>query len=143
MRTLIPRLSSLGGITRLVYLQMRGFSSFPQFWLLRCTWERWTILLQYGSWDWGHFLLLSCWILYICMWDPGFCTSTQGLHWQTSSLLPSWARVFDILSLTLSLPSHIKNDILSSSSYRRVQSRSGEGRVNERHMDWITQWIHR
>jgi hypothetical protein len=35
MRTFIPGsiLSSLGGITRLVYLQMRGFSSFPQFWL--------------------------------------------------------------------------------------------------------------
>ena len=59
-------LSSLGGITRFIDLQMRGFSSFPQFWLLRCSWERWAILLQYGSWDWGLLLLFSL---------AGFCTA--------------------------------------------------------------------
>jgi hypothetical protein len=30
------------------YLQMCVFSSFPPFWLLRCSWGRWVILLQYG-----------------------------------------------------------------------------------------------
>jgi hypothetical protein len=70
IRTLIPRLSSLGGITLLVYLQMRCLSSFPKFWLLRCSWERWAILLQYGSWDWGHFLLF--------FFLDGFCTFTCG-----------------------------------------------------------------
>ena len=68
-------LSSLGGITHLVYLQMSRFSSFPQFWLLRCSWERWVILLQYGCMslhDVGDIsaVILSCWILYICAWGP-------------------------------------------------------------------------
>jgi hypothetical protein len=53
------------------YLQMSDFSSFPQFWLLRCSWERWVILLQYrcgvGDISAVH---LSCWILYISVWEP-------------------------------------------------------------------------
>ena len=44
--TLSFLLSSFGGFTRLVYLQMSGFPSFPQFWLLRCSREGWVILLQ-------------------------------------------------------------------------------------------------
>ena len=39
MRTLSVLLSSLGGITHHVYLQMCGFSFFPQFWFLSCSWE--------------------------------------------------------------------------------------------------------
>jgi hypothetical protein len=31
-------------------------------------------------------VILSCWILYICVWVPGFCTSTQGLHSFIASL---------------------------------------------------------
>ena len=71
-------LSSLGGITRFIDLQMRGFSSFPQFWLLRCSWGQWVILLQYGCGvgDISAVVILSCWILYsVC--GPGICTSTQ------------------------------------------------------------------
>ena len=80
-------------------------------------------------------VILSYWILYICMWAPGFFNSTQGLHFFITSLS-------GLVSSSFSHgPSFCHHDIntefafsfffLSSSSHRRVQSCSGEGRVNE------------
>ena len=88
-------------------------------------------------------VILSWWILYICVWAPGFCTSTQGLHSFMDSLSGLVSSLFSHRGPSLRIPAH--------SSSRRVQSGSEEGRVNEWHMDrvnewhmdWITQWIRR
>ena len=129
MITFIPILSSLDGITRLVYLQMRGFSSFPQFWLLRYSWEWWVILLQYGFMGLGKFLLLFSLV--------GFCTFTCGsrdfapLH--KDRFLDSCLRyslvdpLFSSHHNTKTQNSCFRFLFLSSSSHRRVQlCRRGE-----------------
>jgi len=60
---------------------------FPAILVAQVLWEQWVILLQYG-YGVGDIsaVILSCWFLYICMWVPGFCTSTQGLHSCIASL---------------------------------------------------------
>ena len=87
------------------FSQMRGFSSFPQLWLLSCSWEQWVILLQYGYGVWGHFLLLS--------FLAGFCTAcgARDLHARTTLLHSSafYARIFAMLSRTLSLLDKTRN----------------------------------
>jgi len=87
------------------FSQMRGFSSFPQFWLLSCSWEHWVILLQYGYGVWGHFLLLS--------FLAGFCTAcgARDLYARTTLLHSSafCARIFAMLSRTLSLLDKTRN----------------------------------
>jgi hypothetical protein len=104
-------LSSLGGITRLVYLQMSRFSSFPQFWLLRCSWERWVILLQYGCMTLGTFLLLFS-LAGFCTFARGALTGILHLYARTTLLhcFAFWVRVFTILSgPSLCIPSQHKN----------------------------------
>ena len=105
---------------------MRGVSSFPEFWLLRCSWERWTILLQYGCMGLGTFMLLFSLTGFKFVHfrvGPGIL----HLYTRTTLLHPFafWTRVFTILSWTLSFhPSttykHVIHDFvfyfLSSSS---------------------------
>ena len=50
-----------------------------------------TVTSYFLRWAVSHALfisvvILSCWILYICVWAPDFCTSTQGLHFFIASL---------------------------------------------------------
>jgi len=122
------------------FSQMSGFSSFPQFWLLSCSWEQWVILLQYGYGVWGHFLLLS--------FLAGFCTAcgARDLHARTTLLHSSafYARIFAMLSRTLALldktrNSHFRFFYLSSSSHRRARHRIRERGVGV----WIWEEISR
>ena len=109
MCTFIPILSSLGDITRLVYLQMHGFSSFPQFCLLKVLvgtmgntspiWFKWGL----GHFSGGCYSLLLDFV-HLCVgpW-PGFWTSTQGLEDTLLHRSTFWVRIFVSFSPTLFL----------------------------------------
>ena len=119
------------------FSQMRGFSSFPQFWLLSCSWEQWVILLQYGYGVWGHFLLLS--------FLAGFCTAcgARDLHARTTLLHSSafYARIFAMLSRTLSLLDKTRNSRFRFFYLSSYASHSGEGSGCMDMGGDFTQWL--
>ena len=138
--TLSFLLSSLGGIKRFVDLQMSGFSSFPHILVAQVlvgamgnTPPKWVVM------GLGTFLLLFS-LAGFCTFACGSLTGILHLYARTTLLhrFAFWARAFAILSRTLSLhPITTQKQgirfrflLLSSSSSRRFQSRSGEGRVN-------------
>jgi hypothetical protein len=129
------------------YLQMRGFSSFPQFWLFRWSWERWVILLQYG-------LVLGTFLVLISL--DGFCTFACGalvgiLHlYARTTLLRRFvfcAHVFVILSRTLSLHDKTRNSRFRFLFWVLHRTEDFNPHVRERG-EWMngwdfTQWFHR
>ena len=98
-------LSSLGGITRFVDLQMSGFSSFPQILAAQVlvgamgnTPPIWVVI------GLGTFLLLFC-LAGFCTFACGALAGNLHLYARTTLLhrFAFWARAFAILSRTLSV----------------------------------------
>ncbi len=107
------------------FSQMCGFSSFPQFWLLSWSWEQWVLLLQYGYGVWGIFCCYPFLLDFVQRMGPGILhlyARTTLLHSSAFS-----ARIFAMLSRTLSLLDKTRNSRFRFFIWSSYASHSGEG----------------
>ena len=123
---------------------MSGFSSFPQFWLLRCSWEQWVNTPPIWVWCWGHFCCYPFLLVFVHLRvGPGI------LHlYARTTLLHRFAfcaRVFAILSRTVSLLDKTRNSRFRFLFEFFIAQKSSMHRIRERGMcmDGISRHLHR